>query len=83
MDRLGISLSKTQSTDLYHELCSFLVTKDTFAYIDLLRTKYELLQEGVSLRECDYKIMENLLEKIESEYTLILNAIAYTVKYQS
>lgn len=82
-EKLGISLSKGQSAEFYHELCNILVAKDAYAYVDLLRTKYELLQDGVSHRNCDYKTMENLLEMFESEHSLILSVIAYMVKYKS
>ncbi|RDV13635.1 hypothetical protein DXT99_19060 [Pontibacter diazotrophicus] len=83
MQRLGISLSKGQSAELYHKLCNFLVAKDTYAYIDLLRIKNELLVSGVSHRKCDYMTMGILLEKLESEYPLIISAVTYVVKYKS
>ena len=82
-ERLGISLSREQSEEFYHALCSFLVAKDAHAYVKLLRTKYELLKCGVSLRKCDYMIMEILLEKIETEHPLILASTSYVVKYKS
>lgn len=83
MERLGISLSRGQLAELYQGLCDFLVAKNAHAYIELLRTKYKLLKGGISLRKCDFMIMELLLEKFESEHPLILASVAYVVKYKS
>lgn len=83
MERLGINLSRGESAEFYHELCSLLVARDTHAYVELLRTKYELLKGGISPWECDYMIMESLLETFVKEHPFILTAVAYVVKYKS
>lgn len=83
MERLGISLSRVQSAELYQGLCDFLIANNAHAYIELIRTKYELLKDGVSLRKCDFMIMDILLELFKSEHPLVLASVAYVVKYKS
>lgn len=83
MERLGISLSRVQAAEFYQGLCDFLVANNAHAYIELLRTKYELLKGGVSLQKCEFMIMEILLELFKSEHPLILASVAYVVKYKS
>ena len=83
MERLGISLSKIQSAELYNSLSNCLADRDAYAYVDMLRTKYELLTGGLNLQKCEYMIMEILLEKFEREHPLILASLTYVVKYKS
>lgn len=83
MDRMGISLSNGQSAEFYYELCNFLIAKDAYTYVNLIRTKYELLKDRVCLQTCEYLIMEILLERFESKYPLVLSSLVYVVKYKS
>lgn len=83
MEKLGISLSRGESAEFYHELCHLLVAKDTHAYVELLSIKYELLKGGVSPRECDYMVMEILLGTFDRKHPFILTSVAYVVKYKS
>ena len=82
-DRLGITLSERQSRELYIQLSQFLVAKDELAYIALLKTKYVLLQEGASIPDCDFLVMEILLEELERGHPLPLAAMVYLVRHSS
>ncbi len=82
-DKLGIRLSLAQSNELYFLMSNFLISKDELSFVDLLRKKYALLQDGVSLPVCDYLVMESLLERLESNYAIALAAITYVVRFKS
>jgi hypothetical protein len=82
-DVLELNIEERQSQELYYNICNYLMEKDDFCYVDILRFKYSLHIEDFSNELIDYFVMEYILKKMKEQHSLVLSAITYVATSKS
>lgn len=82
-DVLNVKLKEKQSKELYYQMCSYLMSRDAFCYVDIIRFKYSLQKEDFNQELIDYFVMEYVLDKMRKKHSLVLSALTYIVTSKS
>ncbi|MCC9166361.1 hypothetical protein [Pontibacter harenae] len=82
-DVLNVELEERQSQELYYSICSYLMAKDDFCYVDIIKFKYALLYDDFNQELVDYFVMEYMLEKMRKKHSFILSTLTYLVTCKS